>query len=62
MPGDDLLSHSECYTTIGVTAFHFCVRNGYRWFNSTVFTRRILSIYQTFFKSLKHYSQGLKTS
>ena len=42
MPGNDLLSHSECYTTIGVTAFHFCVRNGNRWFNSTIFTRRIL--------------------
>src|SRR5574344_367378 len=41
-PGNDLLSHSECYTTIGVTAFHFCVRYGYRWFNSTIFTRHIL--------------------
>src|SRR5574344_1364801 len=41
-PGDDLVSHSECYTIIGVTAFHFCVRYGYRWFNSTIFTRHIL--------------------
>ena len=28
-------------TTIGVTAFHFCVRNGNRWFYSTMAARRI---------------------
>ena len=27
-------------TTIGVTAFHFCVRNGDRWFYSTVIARQ----------------------
>ena len=50
MPGNDLLSHSECYTTIGVTAFHFCVRNGNRWFNSTIFTRRILYNLSAYFR------------
>ena len=28
-------------TTIGVTAFHFCVRNGNRWFYSTMAARQI---------------------
>ena len=30
-------------TTIDVTAFHFCVRNGNRWFYSTMAAGRILS-------------------
>ena len=29
-------------TTIDVTAFHFCVRNGNRWFYSTMAAGRIL--------------------
>ena len=28
-------------TTIGVTAFHFCVRNGNRWYYSTMAARQI---------------------
>ena len=28
-------------TTIGVFAFHFCVRNGYRWFCKAIVTGRI---------------------
>ena len=40
MPDNDLLSHSECYTTIGTVPFHFCVRNGYRWFQNVIFIRQ----------------------
>ena len=40
MPDDDLLSHSECYTTIGTDPFHFCVRNGNRWFRNVIFIRQ----------------------
>lgn len=32
-------------TTIGVFAFHFCVRNGYRWFCKAIVTGRILLTY-----------------
>ena len=28
-------------TTIDVTAFHFCVRNGNRWYYRTLFARQI---------------------
>ena len=46
-PGNDLLSHSECYTTIGTASFHFCVRNGYRWDQSVMVTGQSrLKIYQ----------------
>ena len=46
-PSNDLLSHSECYTTIGTAPFHFCVRNGYRWDQSVMVTGQSrLKIYQ----------------
>ena len=37
-----LLSHGECHTTIGATAFHFCVRHGYRWFHCAIAARQNL--------------------
>ena len=40
-------------TTIGVFAFHFCVRNGYRWFCKAIVTGRILLTYpQALFSSV----------
>ena len=42
VPGSVLLSHGECHTTIGATAFHFCVRHGNRWFYCALATRQIL--------------------
>ena len=59
-PGNFLLSHSECYTTIGTTSFHFCVRYGYRWVQSAIFTKQsLLKIYQTYFP-LSFPRQALK--
>ena len=37
-------------TTIGVTAFHFCVRNGDRWYYSTMVARKTGDISLTFSK------------
>ena len=42
VPGSVLLSHGECHTTIGATAFHFCVRHGYRWFHCAIAARQNL--------------------
>ena len=40
-------------TTIGVFAFHFCVRNGYRWFCKAIVTGRIRLTYpQALFSSV----------
>ena len=38
-PGDDLLSHGKCHTTIGAYAFHFRVRDGIGWFHTAIVTR-----------------------
>ena len=42
VPGSVLLSHGECHTTIGATAFHFWVRHGIRWFHGAMAARQIL--------------------
>ena len=37
-PGDDLLSHSSCYTIIGAVSFHYWVRHGVRWVQNAIVT------------------------
>src|SRR5690606_29311592 len=39
VPGDDLLLHGWCHTTIGAAAFHFRVRDGIGWFHSAMVAR-----------------------
>src|SRR5690606_12317073 len=38
-PGDDLLLHGWCHSTIGAAAFHFRVRDGIGWFHSAMVAR-----------------------
>ena len=39
-PGDDLLSHSSCYTIIGAVSFHYWVRHGVRWVQNAIVTKQ----------------------
>ena len=38
-PGSDLLSHGNSHTIIGDALFHCCVRDGNRWFQSSMAAR-----------------------
>ena len=41
-PGSDLLSHGNSHTIIGDALFHCCVRDGNRWFQSSMAARHNL--------------------
>ena len=41
--GSVLLSHGYCHTIIGAKSFHFCVRDGNRWFQLAIAAKQTVN-------------------